>query len=377
MMGAALVTAGGCVVSALAPDMLTLVAGRAAQGLGGGWIVGACYAAIGGMFPQRHLARIFGLMSGVWGVATVLGPLVGAAFAAGSAWRGLFLAFAAQCLIFLAAAWRLLPEDAPRAGRPTPWLQIGMVMAGVSLVGAADLANRVATAALLCAASLALFVGALGMKPRRGGSLFPPEAADPFSIIGAGYVSFFALSAAAMGFSVYGPALLQKLFGLPPLVAGYAAGLESLGWTVAAIAVGGSPERWQALVIRLGAGSIVAALALLALVMRAGPLFAILASATLLGAGFGLSSGLTSRRVIAAAGDDERDIASAGINSVRQIGNAAGACLAGIIANLVGVASGMTATSAASTATWLFVCALPVAAVGAAGAWRAAAGPAS
>lgn len=377
MMGAALFTALGCVASGLAPDMLTLVGGRAAQGLGAGWIVGACYAAIGAMFPQRHLARIFGLMSGVWGVATVLGPLVGAAFAAGSAWRMLFFAFAVQCLVFLLAARRFLPEGARSAAQPTPWAQIALVMSGVLLVGAADLAGKVATAAVLCGASLVFFAGAVGLKPKRGGGLFPPQAADLSSVIGSGYLSFFALSAAAMGFSVYGPALLQRIFGLTPLVAGYAVGFESVGWTVCAIAVAGAAERWQALIIRLGAAAIVVSLAALAFVMRAGPIAAILVAATLLGAGFGLSSGLTSRRVIAAARDDERDVASAGINSVRQIGNAAGACLAGIVANLLGVAAGMTTRSAEATAIWLFVCSLPIAVVGAAGAWRAAAGTAS
>src|SRR5271156_6064464 len=39
---AGLLTAAGCAVSALAPDMIALVAGRWVQGLGAGWIVGAC-----------------------------------------------------------------------------------------------------------------------------------------------------------------------------------------------------------------------------------------------------------------------------------------------------------------------------------------------
>src|SRR5579864_8687779 len=47
MIAAGLITAGGCVVSAFAPDMIVLVSGRWVQGLGAGWILGACYAAIG------------------------------------------------------------------------------------------------------------------------------------------------------------------------------------------------------------------------------------------------------------------------------------------------------------------------------------------
>jgi MFS family permease len=372
MVIAGLLTAAGCAVSALAPGMIVLVAGRWVQGLGAGWIVGACYAAVGAMFPARHLARIFGVMTSVWGVATVLGPLVGAAFAEGDHWRAMFWAFAVQCLAFIAAALWLLPRDAPTVGHGIPWAQLGLVLLGVGLLGAADLVSHVWAAAGLCLASVAVFIAAVRLPGRGEGGLFPRAAGDLSTAIGAAYLSYFAMMAAATGFSVYGPALLQKLFALSPLQAGYAAGLESVGWSVAALLVAGRSARWHGPMIRLGALCVVAALAVLAVVMRTGPVAAILAAATVLGAGFGLSSGFTGRRVIAAAEGPEREVASAGINSVRQVGGAAGACLAGIIANLLGMSAGVTTAAAEASAVWLFALAVPVAIVGAVGAWRVA-----
>ena len=369
MVAAGLLTAAGCAISALAPGMLPLVGGRLVQGLGAGWIVGSCYAALGSIFPARHLARIFGLMTAVWGVATVLGPMVGAAFAGGGAWRWLFWAFAAQCFAFVAAAIWLLPEDRPPAAHRAPWMQLALVLAGVGLLGAADLTRQVVWALALCGVSLGAFLAAVRFAPRHEGGLFPRAAADLSTVIGAGYLSYFALAAAAMGFSVYGPALLQKLFGLTPLQAGYAAGLESMGWTVAALVVAGRSEPWHGPMIRLGGVAIVVGLAWLALVFKTGPVPSILAAGTVLGAGFGLSSGFTGRRVIASAGP-EGELASAGINAVRQVGNAAGACLAGIIANLVGFSSGVRQSAAQASALWLFALALPLAIVGALGAWR-------
>src|SRR6185437_10904166 len=369
MVAAGLLTAAGCAVSALAPGMLPLVAGRLVQGLGAGWIVGSCYAALGSIFPARHLARIFGMMTAVWGVATVLGPMVGAAFADGGAWRWLFWAFAAQCFAFVAAATWLLPEDRPPAAHRAPWMQLALVLAGVGLLGAADLTRQVAWALALCGVSLGAFLAAVRFAPRHEGGLFPRAAADLSTVIGAGYLSYFALAAAAMGFSVYGPALLQKLFGLSPLQAGYAAGLESMGWTVAALVVAGRSEPWHGPTIRLGGVAVVVGLAWLALVFRTGPVPSILAAGAVLGAGFGLSSGFTGRRVIAAAGP-EGELASAGINAVRQVGNAAGACLAGIIANLVGFSNGVSQAAAQASAFWLFALALPLAIIGALGAWR-------
>lgn len=373
MVVAGVLTAAGCAMSALAPDMIVLVSGRAAQGLGAGWIVGACYASVGAIFPQRHLARIFALMSSVWGVATVLGPLVGALFAEGGQWRWLFWAFAAQSLVFSGAAIWLLPSELPTASGQAHWRQLVLVLAGVALIGAADRASGAAFASFLCLASLAVLIVAVRVRAKPRDSLFPRAAGDPASVVGAAYLSFFALSAAAMSFSVYAPALLQKLYRLTPLEAGYAAGLELFGWTAAALAVAGLAPRWHGPIIRIGALCIVGSLAALAPLMRLGPVWAILAAATVLGAGFGLTSGYTGRRVLAAAPDEEREVASAGINSVRQVGNAIGACLAGIIANLLGMTAGISQMAAERSAVWLFVLALPLALAGAAGCWRVAA----
>jgi predicted MFS family arabinose efflux permease len=140
---------------------------------------------------------------------------------------------------------------------------------------------------------------------------------------------------------------------------------------VAALAVAGLSPRWHGPIIRLGAVCIVGSLAALTLVMRQGPLAAILVAAGVMGAGFGLQSGFTGRRVIAAATDEtERELASAGINSVRQVGNAAGACLAGIIANVLGMSVGVSLEAARASSVWLFALSVPVALLGAVGAWR-------
>ena len=48
------------------------------------------------------------------------------------------------------------------------------------------------------------------------------------------------------------------------------------------------------------------------------------------------------------------ELASAGIPTVRLIGNAAGACLAGIVANMLGFARGVTLATAEGVAVWLF-----------------------
>jgi len=81
LFGAALVYAGGCVAGALAPGMAAFLAGRLLQGAGAGWIVGLVYGAVNAGFPKALWTRVLAAVSGVWGVATLLGPLLGGLFA--------------------------------------------------------------------------------------------------------------------------------------------------------------------------------------------------------------------------------------------------------------------------------------------------------
>ena len=86
----------GCAASALAPDFLVFVSGRLVQGLGAGAIVALCYVAITALFPESLWPRVYGAVAGVWGAATLLGPLCGGLFAESGYWRGAFWLFAAQ-----------------------------------------------------------------------------------------------------------------------------------------------------------------------------------------------------------------------------------------------------------------------------------------
>ena len=106
---AALLYAGGCVLSALAPDIYSFLAGRLLQGIGGGWVVGLCSAAIGLLFANRLLPRVYSAISSVWGIAVLVGPLLGGLCADAGSWRAVFWAFAIQGAAVAVAAWFICP----------------------------------------------------------------------------------------------------------------------------------------------------------------------------------------------------------------------------------------------------------------------------
>ncbi|MDP3173516.1 MAG: MFS transporter [Phenylobacterium sp.] len=371
MCGAGGVYAVGCALSAASPDMFAFLAGRLVQGLGAGWLMGFCYAAIGSLFPARLLARVFGALTTVWGVATLLGPMVGGLFAEAGFWRGAFWSFGGQALVFILIAALLLKNDAPRPERrPLAWGQLALIAGGVVCIGVADMTGGVAATFAMIALGLGLLIVAIRLGRTAVGGLFPRSASDIRHPVGAGYLAFVAQCACSIAFYIYAPATLQAVHGLGPLAAGYLTALGSLSWSIVGLGVAGLRDRWHGPAIRAGGLMILAAVALFVWVVPHGPVAAIAAAAMLMGSGFGISYAFINRRIIAAAPDDDRALASAGVPSARLLGNAAGAGLAGAVANMMGMRHGLSAESALVASPWIFAAVVPLAVVGAWASWR-------
>lgn len=362
---AGVVMAVGCVMSAAAPDVGTFMAGRLVQGLGSGWISGFAMVAIAFLFPERHLARVFAAVTFVWGIATVLGPLFGGVVVQLGDWRDVFWLFALQTAVFSAAAPFLLGGEGKATGGPgIPWTQLGVLGVGVAAIAVADLLKPPILSIGMVAAGLAILVLVVRIDGRLRVRLLPRAAGDLTSVSGAGYLAMFALTAASMGFSIYGPPILQQLRGFSPLAAGYAIGAESAAWTIAAMAVAGATGLWEVRWMRLGALLLVASLGILALTMADGHFAWVLLGGSLMGAAFGFSWAFMARQMLAVLSDDDRAIGSSAITAVRQTGAAAGAAISGVAANLVGFSGGLTDASARAAAVWIFVAVIPLALIG-------------
>lgn len=361
----------GCLVGAFAPDMATFLLGRFLQGIGSGWISGFAMVAVGMLFPQRHLARVFAAVAAVWGIATLVGPLVGGVLVETGSWRTVFWLFTAQGAVFcVAAMWLLRGTGRADMAAGIPWRQLVCLGAGIAAIAWANVTGSAPLATGLVAIGLALLAVVLRLDHRARVRLLPHRAGDFRTVCGAGYAAMFATTAASMGLTVYGPAILQELRGLTPLFAGYAVGVEALAWTLAAFAISGVKPRQEGFFIRLGGISILVGTVLLALFMPGARLAPVLVAAAIMGAGFGLSSSLMSRRVLAALSKEDMAIGSSALIATRQTGGAFGAAIAGVAANAAGFSSGLTVESAGATAVWVFLTGIPLAMAGAVAAWR-------
>ncbi len=368
---AALFYAAGCALSAVAPEIFTFLAGRILQGVGGGWVVGLCSVAIGLLFANRLLPRVYSAISSVWGIAVLVGPLLGGLFADAGSWRAVFWLFAVQGVAVAAAARIMLPAaEATGVPNAVAWRQLGLIAVGVTLIAVADLAGDFARTAVLAASGVAAFLLALRLDGRSTVRLLPRGSGDLRTVHGAGYATMFLLNAASMGLVVYGPAVLQTLRGLSALAAGYVVGAEAVFWTAAALPVSGLTGRWPGRLIRLGVVAVFGGLSLCTLVFDDSHLAWVVIACGLVGTGFGLSWAFMSQGILGALADEERAIGGAGIATVRLTGAAAGAAMAAAVANLAGFAGGFSVPAASAAGLWVFAAALPVAALACLTAWR-------
>src|SRR3954469_9909136 len=128
--GAAVFTAGAIVI-ALAPAMEWVVAGRFVQGFGGGLIAGVAYVLVRTTFPEAAWARVISLLSGMWSVAILVGPLAGGVFAQYGQWRGAFVMVAIIAAGLALGAFRVLPATRAAAARRSvfPGARLALVCA--------------------------------------------------------------------------------------------------------------------------------------------------------------------------------------------------------------------------------------------------------
>ena len=363
----------GCALSGYAPDMPTMIVGRLLQGMGGGGLVSIAFVGASTLFPKKLWVRIIAAISGVWGVSSMCGPLIGGYFVSGGIWRGAFWAFAIQGLVAVLVAPPLLRRQFQTQNGLTqrmPLARLGLLGLSVLAICQAGVMRSTVFASVLCVGGVLLLLAFLKLDSDSENRIFPQGILNPKTVSGSGLLMISSLFMATISLTVYGPLLMYIIFGAAPLVAGYIIALESLGWTTVAISTSGVNVRVEPRLIRLG--SVLVSISMVGLIyaMPSGPLWLIALLSTIMGTGFGMSWSFVSKRIIANVSEEERTQASASIPTFMRVSMALGSALSGIIANFSGFSEDSSVEVAQNVAFWCFAAFVPVILVGLFTAWR-------
>lgn len=364
---AALVFGLGCFLSALAPTMLLLLAGRVFQGLGSGGLVAMGFVAVGVIFPRRYTARAMAAVSTFWGVSAFLGPLIGGFFVEFATWRWGFAFFGGQAILL--ALWiALRPDHTPSDASSRivfPWRRLALLCLSVLLVSYGGVEIEPVQTTLCVLSGVACLVLFLRQDHHaQDDRLLPLRPFDFTKPTGSALLMILSLSIATIAITAFGPLLVVAIHNASALTAGYIVACSSIGWTVMAVLVSGSPERLDRLMIAIGMSLVAASIAGFLYAVPNGPVWLIAVFAALEGGGFGMAWTFVLRRTTALSAPQEVQRISGAIPTIQRLGYALGAAYVGIVANAAGFATMDTVAQAAETARWIFTACLPFALFG-------------
>ena len=327
---------GGSALCGFAPSMLLFTAARFLQGLGGGALMISSQAITGDLIPPRVRGTYMAPMGAMFGIASILGPIIGGWLTDSVSWRWTFWINLPLGVLAFIAIFLVLRLPSSRLTSPIDWWGLGLMNAGaIAIVLMATWGgNQYAwTSPVIIGLGVVGLVcwGLFGfVETRATDPILPWTILTSRTFIVSTLVGMLAMGG-MIGVLSYLPTYLQMVYGYSATTSGLLLVPITIGMLLSSILSGVLVSRTDRYKIYPVAGPLVAAGASfwLSRLSTTSPVWQISAATFLMGAGIGLFFQLLVTVVQNAIEARHLGTATSGNNFFREVGVSLGASFIG------------------------------------------------
>jgi EmrB/QacA subfamily drug resistance transporter len=239
----------GSVLAGLSRDMLELILFRAVQGLGGGGLIVGAMASVGDVVSPRERGRSQGVFGAVFGVSSVLGPLLGGFFVDKLNWHWIFYVNVPIAAVALVVTSAVLPATTTRVHHVIDYVGTALLAAAATaMILLTSLGGNTyrwlsAPIVLMGVAAVVLVVLFLRVERRAAEPVIPLPLLRNRTFGATSAIGF------VVGFAMFGaisflPLYMQDVKGLSPTISGLRLAPLMAGLLVTSVGSGQIISRW-------------------------------------------------------------------------------------------------------------------------------------
>jgi EmrB/QacA subfamily drug resistance transporter len=230
---------GGSALCGLSRSMAALVAFRALQGVGAGAVLPVSMTIVGDIYELEERGRVQGLLSSIWGIASIVGPLAGGFLVDNLSWHWVFFVNVPFGLLSIGLLLPFFHEAVPRRKHRIDYAGALAFTAGMCALLFAMLTggrqrpwSSPEILGLLAAA--AVFLAAFGLIQARASEPIVPVRLFAVREITVSNWGTLTMSAILIGSNAYLPLWIQDVLGYRATSSGLTLIPSSIAWPIAA-----------------------------------------------------------------------------------------------------------------------------------------------